>query len=59
MMSGHWGNADHDDSIGIIRTALDAGVNIIDTADVDSGGESELIVGKAIAGRRDDVVLRP
>ena len=57
MMFGIWGNADHDDSIGIIRTALDAGVNIIDTADVYSGGESELIVGKAIAGRRDDVVV--
>jgi aryl-alcohol dehydrogenase-like predicted oxidoreductase len=59
MMFGHWGNADHDDSIGIIRMAFDAGVNIIDTADVYSGGESELMVGKAIAGRRDDVVLRP
>ena len=57
MMFGKWGNADHDDSAGIIRTALDAGVNIIDTADVYSGGESEIIVGKAIAGRRDDVVL--
>jgi aryl-alcohol dehydrogenase-like predicted oxidoreductase len=57
MMFGKWGNPDHDDSIGIIGTALDAGVNIIDTADVYSDGESELIVGKAIAGRRDDVVL--
>jgi aryl-alcohol dehydrogenase-like predicted oxidoreductase len=57
MMFGEWGNPDHDDSIGIIRTALDAGVNIIDTADVYSGGESERIVGKAIAKRRDDVVL--
>lgn len=57
MMFGEWGNPDHEDSVGIIRTALDAGVNIIDTADVYSGGESEVIVGKAIAGRRDDVVL--
>ncbi|CAL9396010.1 aldo/keto reductase [Streptomyces sp. NPDC090994] len=57
MMFGKWGNADHDDSAGIIRTALDAGVNLIDTADVYSDGESERIVGKAIAGRRDDVVL--
>ncbi len=57
MMFGTWGNRDHDDSIGIIRTALDAGVNIIDTADVYSGGESERIIGKSIAGRRDDVVL--
>ena len=57
MMFGTWGNADHDDSVAIIRTALDAGVNIIDTADLYSGGESEVIVGRAIAGRRDDVVL--
>lgn len=57
MMFGSWGNRDHDDAIGIIGAALDAGVNVIDTADVYSGGESELIVGKAIAGRRDDVVL--
>ncbi|WP_406145371.1 aldo/keto reductase [Streptomyces sp. NBC_01012] len=57
MMFGAWGNRDHDDSIGIIRAALDAGVNIIDTADVYADGESERIVGKAVAGRRDDVVL--
>lgn len=57
MMFGKWGNPDHDDAIGIIHAALDAGVNIIDTADVYSGGESEIIVGKAIAGRRDEVVL--
>ncbi|MEW2295816.1 aldo/keto reductase [Streptomyces sp. NPDC006743] len=57
MMFGKWGNPDHDDSVGIIRTALDAGVNIIDTADVYGDGESEVIVGKAIAGRRDEVVL--
>ncbi len=57
MMLGAWGNADHDDSIAIIHAALDAGINFIDTADVYSGGESEEIVGKAIAGRRDEVVL--
>ncbi|MEU4146076.1 aldo/keto reductase [Streptomyces parvulus] len=57
MMFGKWGNPDHGDSARIIRTALDAGVNIVDTADVYSEGESERIVGKAIAGRRDDVVL--
>ncbi|OLT01197.1 aldo/keto reductase [Pseudonocardia sp. CNS-004] len=57
MMFGRWGNPDHDDAIGVIHAALDAGINIIDTADVYSGGESERIVGKAIAGRRDDVVL--
>jgi aryl-alcohol dehydrogenase-like predicted oxidoreductase len=58
MMFGAWGNTDHEDSIGIIHRALDAGINFIDTADVYSRGESEEIVGKALAGgRRDSVVL--
>ncbi|MCS5735112.1 aldo/keto reductase [Herbiconiux daphne] len=57
MMFGAWGNADHDDSIRVIRTALDAGINFVDTADVYSAGESEQIVGAALTGRRDDVVL--
>src|SRR3954468_1785847 len=58
MMFGAWGNKEHDDSIRIIHHALDAGINFIDTADVYSRGESEEIVGKALAGgRRDDVVL--
>jgi aryl-alcohol dehydrogenase-like predicted oxidoreductase len=58
MMFGAWGNTDHDDSIRIIHRALDAGINFIDTADVYARGESEEIVGRALAGgRRDDVVL--
>ena len=58
MMFGAWGNTDHDESIRIIHRALDAGINFIDTADVYSRGESEEIVGKALAGgRRDNVVL--
>jgi aryl-alcohol dehydrogenase-like predicted oxidoreductase len=58
MMFGEWGNPDHDDSIRIIHRALDAGINFIDTADVYSRGESEEIVGKALAGgRRNNVVL--
>src|ERR687890_631618 len=58
MMFGAWGNTDHDESIRIIHRALDAGVNFIDTADVYGAGESEQIVGKALAGgRRDDIVL--
>jgi aryl-alcohol dehydrogenase-like predicted oxidoreductase len=57
MMFGAVGNPDHDDSIKIIHRALDAGVNVIDTADMYSHGESEEIVGKALKGRRDDVVL--
>src|SRR6202034_1637642 len=58
MMFGAWGNTDHDDSVRIIDRALDAGINFIDTADVYSAGESEEIVGKALAGiDRDSVVL--
>jgi aryl-alcohol dehydrogenase-like predicted oxidoreductase len=57
MMFGAFGNPDHDESIAIVHRALDAGVNFIDTADFYSFGESEEIVGKALAGRRDDVVL--
>ncbi|MCU1429301.1 MAG: yhdN1 [Actinomycetia bacterium] len=57
MMFGAWGNTDHDDCIRIIHHALDQGINFIDTADVYSAGESEEIVGKALKGRRDDVVL--
>jgi aryl-alcohol dehydrogenase-like predicted oxidoreductase len=57
MMFGSWGNPDHDESIAVIHAALDAGINFIDTADVYSAGESEEIVGKALRGRRDDVVL--
>jgi aryl-alcohol dehydrogenase-like predicted oxidoreductase len=57
MMFGAWGNPDHDESVRIIHTALDAGINFVDTADVYSAGESEEIVAKALAGRRDEVVL--
>ncbi|HLM34321.1 MAG TPA: aldo/keto reductase [Gaiellaceae bacterium] len=57
MMFGAWGNTDHDESIRIIHRALDAGINFVDTADVYARGESEEIVGKALAGRRDRVVL--
>ena len=58
MMFGAWGQPDHDKSIAIIHRALEAGINFIDTADVYSQGESEVIVGKAlVGGRRDDVIL--
>jgi aryl-alcohol dehydrogenase-like predicted oxidoreductase len=57
MMFGAWGNPDHDDCIRTIHRALDAGINFVDTANVYSAGESEEIVGKALAGRREDVVL--
>jgi aryl-alcohol dehydrogenase-like predicted oxidoreductase len=57
MMFGAMGNTDHDESVRMIHAALDAGINFVDTADVYSHGESEVIVGKALKGRRDDVVL--
>ena len=57
MMFGAWGNTDHEDSVRIIHRALDAGINFVDTADVYARGESEEILGKALAGRRDNVVL--
>jgi aryl-alcohol dehydrogenase-like predicted oxidoreductase len=57
MMFGAWGNPDHEDSIRIIHAALDGGINFVDTADMYSAGESEEIVGKALAGRRDNVIL--
>lgn len=57
MMFGPMGNPDHDDAIRIIHKALDAGINFIDTADRYSRGESEIIVGKALKGRRDNIVL--
>src|SRR5580700_3383946 len=58
MMFGAWGTPDHDESIRIIHAALDAGINFVDTADVYSFGESEEIVGKALARtKRHQVVL--
>src|SRR5215510_94133 len=57
MMFGKWGNRDHEDCVRIAHRAFDAGINFVDTADVYSEGESEEIVGKAIAGRRDEIVL--
>jgi aryl-alcohol dehydrogenase-like predicted oxidoreductase len=58
MMFGAWGEPDHDECIRITHRALDAGINFIDTADVYSLGESEVIVGQALAGgKRDNVIL--
>ncbi|OLF16657.1 aldo/keto reductase [Actinophytocola xanthii] len=57
MMFGAVGNPDHDDCVRIVHAALDAGITMVDTADMYSAGESEVIVGKALEGRRDDVVL--
>ncbi|MFG1608535.1 aldo/keto reductase [Actinoplanes sp. NPDC049265] len=57
MNFGGLGRTSQDDVDAIVGTALDAGVNLIDTADWYGRGESEEMVGKAIAGRRDDVIL--
>ncbi len=57
MMFGEWGNTDVDECVRIVHAALDGGVNFVDTADMYSAGQSEEIVGRALKGRRDDVVL--
>ena len=57
MVLGAWGNTDHGSCERIIHRALDGGINLVDTADVYAFGESEEIVGAALKGRRDDVVL--
>lgn len=57
MMFGSWGNPDHEESMETIHAALDAGINVLDTADIYSAGESEEIVGRALKGIRDDVIL--
>lgn len=57
MMLGAWGNPDHAEGIAMVRRALEAGINFVDTADSYSDGESETILGEALAGRRDDVVV--
>lgn len=57
MNFGARATGDHDEAVRIIHRALDAGINIIDTADSYSQGESEVIVGKALKGRRDDVIV--
>jgi aryl-alcohol dehydrogenase-like predicted oxidoreductase len=57
MMFGAVGNPDHHECVRIIHAALDEGINFVDTADMCSAGECEQIVGKALRGRRDGVVL--
>ncbi|MGV9415010.1 aldo/keto reductase [Nocardia sp. NPDC003693] len=57
MNFGAWANRDHDDAVRIVHRALEAGITVVDTADVYSQGENETIVGKALAGRRDEVFL--
>jgi len=56
-MSEWYGPADWDESIATIHRALDLGVTFLDTADVYGAGHNEVLVGRAIAGRRDQVQL--
>src|SRR5687767_9190031 len=57
MNFGKIGRTTQDEATAIVDAAMEAGINLIDTADMYSGGQSEEMVGKAIAGRRDDIVL--
>jgi aryl-alcohol dehydrogenase-like predicted oxidoreductase len=57
MNFGAIGRTTQDEATAIVGAALDGGINLIDTADMYSNGQSEEMVGKAIAGRRDDIVL--
>ncbi|MEU4596234.1 aldo/keto reductase [Nocardia sp. NPDC023988] len=57
MNFGRIGNTGQDEATAIIDAAIEAGINLIDTADAYSDGRSEEMVGKAIAGRRDDLVI--
>ncbi|MGR3936308.1 aldo/keto reductase [Streptomyces sp. BRA346] len=57
MNFGAIGRTTQDEATAIVDAALEGGINVIDTADMYGGGESEEMVGKAIAGRRDDLVL--
>jgi aryl-alcohol dehydrogenase-like predicted oxidoreductase len=58
MMFGPGGNRDGDECVGMVHRALDAGANLVDTADAYTNGESERILGRALAGsRRDRAVI--
>src|SRR5437899_9071738 len=57
MMFRSWGNPNVDECTRMIDLALESGINFIDTADVYSAGESEEIIGRALRGHRDEVVL--
>jgi aryl-alcohol dehydrogenase-like predicted oxidoreductase len=56
-MSEWYGHADWDESVATIHRALDLGVTLIDTADIYGSGHNEVLVGRAITGRRDEVQL--
>jgi aryl-alcohol dehydrogenase-like predicted oxidoreductase len=56
-MSGVYGNANDEESIGVIHYALDKGINFLDSADMYGWGHNETLLGKALKGRRDKVVV--
>jgi aryl-alcohol dehydrogenase-like predicted oxidoreductase len=57
MGAGYWGKCDDAVSIRTIHKALEVGINYLDTAPAYGGGHSEEVVGKGLAGRREDVIL--
>ncbi|MDQ1023212.1 aryl-alcohol dehydrogenase-like predicted oxidoreductase [Streptomyces umbrinus] len=57
MNFGRIGRTTQDEVTAVVDAAIEGGINVIDTADAYSGGESEEMVGKAVAGRRDDIML--
>jgi aryl-alcohol dehydrogenase-like predicted oxidoreductase len=54
---GAWGNTDVDQARRLIELSLEAGINFVDTADVYSDGAAEEVLGQALRGRRDDVLI--
>lgn len=56
-MSGVYGNANDDESIGVIHYAIDRGINFLDSADMYGWGHNETLLGKALKGRRDNVIV--
>src|SRR6478609_2058326 len=56
-MSGMYGPADEGESIATIHAALDAGVTLLDTGDFYGAGHNEMLIGRALRGRRDKAVL--
>src|SRR5687768_14395548 len=56
-MSGVYGNANDDESIGVIHCALDRGINFLDSADMYGWGHNETLLGKALKGRREQAIV--
>lgn len=56
-MSGIYGKSDDEESIAVIRHAIDRGINLLDCSDMYGWGRNEELLGRAITGRRDRVVI--